>query len=178
MKKICLTLLGLATITTSLGQGAFSNQTNIALERVINDSRYNYSNIRGELMTRNSASANFASKVDIPGSLQCSITQYQGSNSEDTYSWSSIVLQTSNFHHAKSQFLQLYDQIKNTIIKIDGEKPFILNGRFEEPLTDCSQAPVMFKLLPSSGRFQQLIVELKMQSSESGWKILLSVYEE
>lgn len=176
MKKTGLTILGLIMMSASFSQGAFSNQTNIALERVINDYRYNYNNIRGELLIRHSGSANFASKVDIPGSLQCIITQY-GDN-QDTYSWSSMLVETTEFHLAKSQFAQLYNQIKNTIIKVEGEKPFILNGKYEEPLEVSTQPPVVFKLLPASGKFQQLVVELKMQSSENGWRILLSVNQE
>ena len=34
---------------------------------------------------------------------------------------------------ARAKFKEIYDQIENTIIKIEGQKPFILNAQYRTP---------------------------------------------
>ena len=75
------------------------------------------------------------------------------------------------------KFKELFNQIKNTIIKIEGEKPFILNGSYQSPTEDRKFNTVMFQLLPSGGEMEKLQVELSMNYVITGWKITLTVYE-
>lgn len=88
------------------------------------------------------------------------------------------MLESRNFNDAKARFRELYDQIKNTIVKIDGERPFILNGKFESPSEDKNTTTILFELLAATGDMQKLKVDLTLIHAGNDWRITLSVYEQ
>ena len=87
------------------------------------------------------------------------------------------MLESETFSEAKNRFTELYNQIRNTIVKMEGEKPFILNGNYETPSDDKKFTSVLFQLLPSTGEMQKLKVELTLQHTMNDWKITLAVYD-
>ena len=84
---------------------------------------------------------------------------------------------SADFEKAKARFQELFKQISNTIIRIEGEKPFILNGQFESPTGEIKTTIIRFHFLPASGIVQHLKVELSMQFV-SEWVIKLTVYDQ
>jgi hypothetical protein len=174
--KVVSTILLLVLV--SLGgytQGVFSNNTNSALQMVIQDYPNNFSNIKGELLATNVQTTDFESKVRIPG-IACVLTQYSAAK-KPVYSWRADLLEEESFDDAKKRFKELYNQIRNTIIKIEGEKPFILNGSYQAPTEDRKFNTVMFQLLPAGRDMEKLQVELSMTYMITHWKITLTVYE-
>lgn len=176
MKSI-VTSLALVTISaTSFAQGAFSNNTSAGLEKVIQDYPNRFKNIKGDVIVNNPQATEYKSTVQIPGAFSCVVTRYSAAKN-DAYSWGCTLMKTEDFNTAKNKFKEIFGQIKNSIIRIQGEKPFILNGQYEVPSEDKKFTTVIFELLPSVGEMKKVKVDLSLQYEITGWKILLSVYD-
>jgi hypothetical protein len=168
----------LLALLLSLGAGAqsvFVNNINAALKTVIEDYPNHFSNIKGDPISTYDPAINYKSKVVIPGSVNCTLTE---SKANEAYTWMCELLTSSDFQKAKDQFGELYKEIHNTIIKISGEKPTILNGQYEAPVKGKKQTTIFFHFLPNTGLVQRLHVELELQSEGGSWIITLKVYEQ
>ena len=172
MKNASIVLLfSLLTLAAS-AQDVFSNKTNAALKKVIEDYPNHFHNIKGDRLSEHAEETDFKSKVEVPGSINCVVAQY--STKKDAYSWNCELFASADFEQAKSKFSELYKEIHNTIVKIEGEKPFILNGKYELPEEAKKLTTIPFQLLPSSANMSQLKVELQLEHG-SDWKITLRV---
>ena len=175
MKSVQILLLLLVTTLTAAAQGVFSNQTNAALQKVIEDYPNRFRNIKGELLQEHSGYTDYQSKVQIPGSINCVISQVNPP--EKVCNWTCSLYVTSDYEKARQKFQELYDQIRNTIIRIKGEKPFILNGSYTSPDQDSKSTAIRFQFLPAPELVQSLKVDLTMRYRDD-WEILLTVYEQ
>ena len=174
MCKVTPLILALLLSLCARAQGVFSNKTNAALKMVIEDYPNHFNNIKGDRISAYEPAVNYKSKVIIPGSVNCMLTQYK---TNETYSWKCELFSSADFQKAKTRFNDLYNEIHNTIIKLDGEKPAILNGQYATPEKDRKQNTIIFHFLPSKGIIQKLHVEMQLQSEGGDWKIILQVYE-
>src|SRR5262245_43307244 len=127
MKKVTCLLCCVWLTLASYSQDVFSNKTNVALKKVIED--------------------------------------YRTSNHK-AFSWYRELFTTGDFDQAKTQYNELYQQIHNTIIKVEGEKPVILNGLFEMPDRDKQRNSIFFNFLPATGLVQKLKVELVLVNND------------
>ena len=177
MKSIIILVVGAMLTITCHSQGVFNNDVNAALQKVIQDYPNHFMNIKGALVPGNLRSVQFHSTVRVPGSVHCYLTQYSVTKKE-LYSWNCVIMESDRFGDAKNKFHELYNQIKNTIVKIEGEKPFILNGKYENPTGEKKFTSVVFQLLPSTGEMQKLKVELTLQQTMNDWRISLAVYDD
>jgi len=157
-------------------QGVFSNNTNTALQKVIEDYPNKFINIKGDKITSNHQATDYHSKIEVPGAAASIITHYNTAKAE-VYSWRSELYESVNFEESKERFKVLFNNIKNTIVKIEGLPPYILNGKYEFPSEDKKNTTIGFQLLPASGELQKLTVDLTLRRAANGWKISLSVYE-
>lgn len=155
-------------------QGVFSNKTNAALQRVIEDYPNQFRNIRGALLQEAAGAADYQSKVQIPGALNCVISVV----SEPTAIsyWYCSLFASSDYEKARLRYQELYEQISNTIIRIKGQKPFILNGSFNSPDQDNKITATRFHLTPAPACVQHLKIEINLRYREE-WEVTLSVYE-
>jgi hypothetical protein len=176
MKNISPLFLLLLLGTVVSAQGVFSNQTNGALEKVIQDYPNQFKNIKGDLLMSGQRSAEYKSTITIPGAVSTTVTQY-GAGDKKMVSWQTTVYATGEFDDARNKFKELYTQIKNTIVKLEGEKPVILNGQYETPLEEKKYTTVLFDLLPATGATQKLKIDLMLEKTNRQWKIILSVYD-
>jgi len=176
MKRASLTITLLAIVVTSFAQGVFSNKTNTALEKVIEDYPNRFKNIKGEVIVENPQTTEYRSTVQIPGSASSTVTRYN-SNKNEVYSWNCLVFENENFDEVKNKFKELFGQIKNSIVKIGGGRPYILTGQYSDPSEEKKFTTVLFELLPSAGDMKNLKVDLSIQYVITGWKISLSVYD-
>lgn len=175
-KKIYL-LLWFAVSSASLhAQGVFSTKTTAALQKVIEDYPNRFKNIKGDRLSEHTRATDYKSRIEIAGAVNCIVTQYSATP-RDRYSWRCELFRSADFEQAKTSFHDFYNQICNTIIKIEGEKPFILNGKYEVPDGEKKATTVRFGLLPAPGIVQQLKIELTLHYQE-GWKVLLVVYDQ
>lgn len=176
MKKVYTLLLLIVAGFSLRAQGVFSTKTTAALQKVIEDYPNRFKNIKGDRLTQHAKAVDYKSTVEIAGASACVITQYTATP-KDRYSWSCELFQSADFDKAQTSFHDLYNQIRNTIIKIDGEKPFILNGKYENPGEENKTTTVRFEFLPAPDAVQQLKVELTIQHT-TDWKIVLTVYDQ
>lgn len=176
MKNIIPVILILYFGASASAQGSFNNQTNGALEKVIRDYPNQFKNIKGDLLVSGQHSAEYKSNITIPGAVSTTVTQYSVADKK-IVSWQATVYTSNEFDDAKDKFKELYAQIKNTIIKLEGEKPVILNGQYETPSEEKKYTTVLFDLLPSTGATQKLKIDLMLEKINRQWKIVLSVYD-
>jgi hypothetical protein len=176
MKTAGLVLLLLLSLQLS-AQSVFTNNTNSAIEKVIRDYPYQFKNIRGSLLLENRQTSNYQSIIQIPGALSCVISRSNLSDKE-AMCWKAELFESDNFQEAKSRYKELYSQIRNSIVKIEGEKPYILNGQYEAPNEGKRFHSVVFSMLPAVGEMQKLKVELLLTQRGQLWKIGLVIYDQ
>lgn len=173
-----LTLLFILLPVTLLAQGVFTNSTHSALQRVIGDYPNNFRNIKGQVLNEDPQSTDYVSTVQIPGASDAVITKYSSSDDKEIYSWKCILAESEDFEVIAKKYKELYNQIRNSIVKVEGEKPFILNGLYEVPTEDKRFVSTAFSLLPSVGNLGKLKVELALEYFVTEWKITLIVYDQ
>lgn len=177
MKRIFSIVVAFSLTFAGLSQGVFTNDVNAALQKVIQDYPNHFVNLKGPQVSGNQRTVQYHSIVEVPGSLNCILTQYSASK-KDIYSWKCVMFESEKFGEAKNKFTELYNQIRNTIIKMEGEKPFILNGKYESPSEERKFTSIVFQLLPATGDMQKLKVELSVQQYMNDWKVNLIVYDD
>jgi len=176
MRSLLLTLfLTLNAVWLFSQDDVFSNKTNQALEKVIRDYPNRFHNIKGEMISQHSNTAEYRSVVLVPGASSCTLSKNNSSN--DFYSWSCTALNTRDFMTARARFKEIYEQIENSIIKVEGQKPFILSGQYRTPTELRSMNTISFELLPAVGDMKSLKIELSLEKSMALWKVKLNVYD-
>lgn len=174
MSKVTPLLLALLISLSAGAQGVFSNNTNAALKTVIEDYPNHFNNIKGDRIAVYEPSVNYKSKVIIPGSVNSVLTQYK---INESYSWTCELFSSNDFQKARTKFSELYSEIHNTIIKLEGQKPAILNGQYLAPEKNKKQNVIVFHFLPNAGLVQKLHVEMQLVAEGGAWKIVLQIYE-
>ena len=175
MKNTCLFLLLTLLGTAAVAQGVFNNQTNSALEKVVKDYPSQFKNIKGELLSSNGGATEYQSKIAIPGAVSTVITQSAAAH-KPTMSWQSVLYTSNGFSGAKTRFEELFNQIKNTIIKPEGGNAVIVNGMYVDPSENNTFTTIQFDLLPPSAAIQEVCVDLVLKNTGKQWNIVLNVY--
>jgi hypothetical protein len=171
--KLAMTLLLIGWLSGPLlAQGVFRNQVNDALEKVVQDYPSQFQNIRGEQLT----SGAFKSNIAIPGAISTTITQ-SAENQKQLIAWKSVVYANTDFSQARSRFEETFNQIRNTVIRAQGEKAVIVNGMFINPSAEQTYTIIQFDLLPPSGLLQKVNIDLSMENTGTQWEIVLNVYD-
>ncbi len=176
MKNATIALFLLLASFRLSAQDVFANQTTSALEKVLRDFPNQFKNIKGALIIQNPQAIDYESNIRIPGSLSCIVTRHN-SGKKEVVSWKADLFEFEEFGQAFSKYKELFGQIKNTIIKVEGEKPYILNGHFKNPEESKRFHSILFQLIPSTGQLQNVKVELVMQYQMPLWKLAILVYD-
>lgn len=158
-------------------QSVFSNQTHSTLQKVINDYPNHFKNIKGTVLVENPQTTDYASTVQIPGSVNTVITRYSSGDDAEIYSWKCVMLESEEFELVSKKYKEIFNEMKNSIIKLDGNKPFILNGTYVVPTEEKRFTSSSLTLVPASGNLKNLKVELTMEFLISEWKVSLLVYD-
>ena len=177
MRSIFITLAFLTNTAMLFAQDdVFSNKTNIALEKVIRDYPNRFHNIKGDLISQHAQVSEYKSTISVPGASYCSIWKYNVANNE-MYNWNCTTFNSPNFMQARARFKEIYDQIANTIIKIDGQKPFIVSAQYRTPTELRNTNMISFELLPLVNDMKNLKIDLSLEKEDAIWKVKLSVYD-
>jgi hypothetical protein len=177
MKSTLITLAFLLNATWLFSQeDVFSNKTNVALEKVIRDYPNRFHNIKGDQISQHAQVTEYKSTISVPGASYCSIWKYNVANSE-VYNWNCTTFNSPNFMQARAKFKEIYDQIENTIIKIEGQKPFILNAQYRTPTELHNTNSISFELLPLVNEMRNLKIDLSLEKESNIWKVKLDVYD-
>lgn len=178
MKNIGITLAFLIFSVSVFPQAedVFSNKVNTALEKVLKDYPNRFHNIKGEIIVQGPQTTEYRSIVQVPGAASCIVTR-NNQTKNDAYAWICTAFKTMDFYQAKNKFKEIFDQVENTIIKIEGEKPFILSGKYASPAQDNKSTAINFELLPAVGEIKKIKVALILLKEPREWKISLNVYD-
>ncbi len=176
MKTVLFAIILVNISAQSKPQGVFSNATNTALEKVIQDYPNQFKNIRGAMLIEDGQATNYESSIQIPGAVSCIVSQ--SNTSRKTSTWKAELFASTNFSEASNKYDELYSQIKNTIIKIQGNKPYILHGQYSAPTRGKQYQYVILNLLPASGDLQNVKVEISLENNDGIWKLQLSIYDD
>ena len=177
MRGIFLTLTFLLNATWLFSQDdVFSNKTNVALEKVIRDFPNRFHNIKGDMIAQHPQMAEYKTTITVPGASYCSIWKYNVANNE-IYNWNCTTFNSPNFMQARARFKEVYDQIENTIIKLEGQKPFILNAQYHTPTELHNMNLISFELLPQVDEMKNIKIDLSLEKESGIWKVKLNVYE-
>src|SRR5689334_9906868 len=177
MKTVILAMLMVTCFVETRSQSVFSNGTNSAIEKVIQDYPNRFGNIKGAMISENAQATSYESNVKIPGSLSCTISQTNFTNKK-FFSWRSELFLAPSFSQACEKYADLFKQIKNSIIKMQGAKPYILSGKYSAPDESKNFQSVTLHLLPASGELQDVKVEISLESQGDKWKIQLAIYDD
>jgi hypothetical protein len=173
MKNCLLYLSFLLIPIANFAQGVFSNKTNQAIETVLQDYGNQFGTIKGNLLHENGQLSTYQSTVLIPGAISCKIIMH----SNQAVQWQAVLYSSNSFEESRKRFKELFSQIKNTIIRMENDKPIILNGRFETPEPTNTHTIIPFDLLPANRFAKKLQVSLAMQQQGGEWKIILNVHD-
>lgn len=178
MKALACLILLTVPFFVAAQQSAFTNQTHTTLQKVINDYPNHFRNIKGDVLIENPQTTDYASKVQIPGSINTVITKYSSEDSTEVYSWKCVLAESEDFETVSKKYKEIYNQVKNSIIKLDGNKPFILNGTYVDPTEEKRFTASPFSLVPASGELKKLRVELTLEYLVTEWKLSLLVFDD
>jgi hypothetical protein len=176
MKNTCLLLFLFCFCFSCCAQGVFSNQTNSTLEKVVKDYPSQFKNIKGEQLSSSGGSIEYKSIVAIPGAVSTVITQSVAAH-KAVVSWQSVLYEANTFSAARGRFEELFNQIKNTIVKPEGGKAAIINGMYIDPPENNTFTTIQFDLLPATAAMQQVCIDLVLRNTGKQWKIVLNVYD-
>lgn len=176
MRKLLLAVFLFLPVLFTTAQTTFTNTTSEAVERVIRDYRNHFKNIRGEQLSQNAVATGYKSIINVPGTNNCSITIYNN-NQADACSWQAVVIETNDFAAARIKYKEVFDQVKNTIVRVDGQRPAIINGKFDVPTEDKKWNNISFELIPVGSEFQKLQVGLSIQKTSQKWMVVLKVHD-
>lgn len=174
--KIALLIISAQFFVSSLwSQGVFANQTNKTLEKVVQNYPSQFRNIKGEQLPATGQAMEFKSTVFVPGTVSTTIRQ-SGADKENL-SWQSVMFESNSFNLAKTKFEELYNEIKNSIIKPEAGKAVIVNGMYTEPNADKTYTTIQFDMMPTSAVLQKMSIDLTFDHSGKQYRVILSVYD-
>jgi len=176
MRKLLMAVFLFSPVLITTAQTTFTNTTSEAIERVVRDYRHHFKNIRGEQLSQNSVATGYKSTISVPGTNNSSVTIYNNAQS-DACSWQAVVIETTDFAAARIKYKEIFDQVKNTIVKVDGQRPVIINGKFDVPTEDKKWNNISFELVPIGPEFQKLQVGLSIQKISHKWIVILKVHD-
>ena len=151
-----------------------NNDLRNSLSRVITDYVDSFSHLKGDTISVNPQTIEFASKLSFVGSEGNTITQYKSKNV--IYSWQALLLTTEDFDEASKKYKWLYNQLRVMTVKVQ-DYSFTLSGNYDAPDESKKFFTSIFKLTPNAANMPKLKVEASMQFEFPEWKINLRVYE-
>lgn len=148
-----------------------------ALQKVITDFPNRLQNITGGLIQENVESSDYTSKVILPGTESCTITQYKSKKNKNR-SWQAVLPEVENFAAAKKQYRDLFLQVKNLGIQLPGNaKPVKAKGEYDEPTEQKKFAGSIFRINNEEGVYKDVKLEVALQYTITGWQVSVYVYD-
>ena len=151
-----------------------NNDLRTNLSSVLTDYVTGFTSLKGDTISFNPQSIEFASKLDFKGCEQNFITQYNSKNK--IYSWQAVLLTSEDFEESSKKYKWLANQLKVMTVKVQ-EYSFTLDGEFKAPDESKNFCSTIFKLTPNAANMPKLKIEASMQFQFPEWKVFLLVYE-
>ena len=148
-----------------------------ALKGVLNDFPNRLQNVTGTLIQENVESIDYSSKINFPGSENCTVTQYKSKNNKSR-SWQAVLPEVENFADAKKQYHNLFMQVKNMQLRLPGNSKTInTSAVYDEPKEEKKFAGSIFRINDGEQLYKDVKIEVALQYTITGWQVSLFVYD-
>jgi hypothetical protein len=144
------------------------------LSKILSDYAMGFSSLKGDTISVNPQSIEFATKLDFKGCEENSITQYDAKNK--IYSWQGLLLTSEDFEEASKKYKWIFNQLKVMTVKVQ-DYSFTLSGDYDAPDESKKFFSSIFKLTPNASNMPRLKIEASMRFEFPEWKVSLLVYE-
>lgn len=144
------------------------------LSIVLTDYVQGFSSLKGDTISMNPQSIEYATKIQFAGAQQNSISQY--GTVQPIYSWQAVLTTTEDFEEAAKKYKWLFNQLKVMTVKVQ-EYSFTMSGDYEAPDESLRFCSSIFKLTPNASNMPKLKIEASMQFEFPEWKVNLAIYE-
>lgn len=146
-----------------------------ALEKVITDFPKNFSTLKGEVVSDEPQSVQYASLLPFKSAEKNTITSYSGKL--PVYSWQAQMLTTEEFDAAQKKYKSLYNDLKSISLTLNRDYNYGLEGEYDTPDESRKFASTVMHLTPNATGLPNVKVELSMQYEFPEWKVYLTVYQ-
>jgi hypothetical protein len=148
-----------------------------ALKGVINDFPNRLQNITGSLIQENTESTDYSSKINFPGSENCTVTEYKSKNNKNR-SWQAVLPEVESFAAAKKQYRDLFMQVKNMQLRLPGNtKTINTSAVYDEPKEEKKFAGSIFRINDGEQLYKDVKIEVALQYTITGWQVSVYVYD-
>ncbi len=147
------------------------------LKQVVNDFPNRLQNITGTLQQENLESSNYLSKVILPGTESCTVTQYKSKKNKNR-SWQAVMPEAESFAAAKKQYRELFLQVKHLRLPLPGsDKTVTAKAVYDEPEETKKFAGSIFRINNEDALYKDVKIEVALQYTITGWQVSLYVYD-
>lgn len=148
-----------------------------ALDKIMADYCNQFRNLRGESLTDNPESSEFASTIQLPGAEECTIIQMSNTKHE-TRAFQALMLSTEDFETASKKYKQLFNQLHNASVHLDnGSAYYTVKGEMDIPKDENKITSTVFNISPNTSFNKNVHIELSMAYELMEWKVRIAVYD-
>ena len=152
-------------------ESAFSLQ----LQKVVQDFPANFQGIQGNRMPAEVDADTYLSTVCLPGALVCKVMRYH-SVQDKSASWQAVLYEGESFDDAVKMYKKLHSQIKKTTVRGSNGLAAPFEGKLENIDENVGFAVSSLRLKTQHPQYLDLVAELNISSSYTGWEVRLDLY--
>jgi len=169
---VLITIISLFSTSLPAQLKLFSNSgISQDVRKVVEDYPNHFSNLVGELISKDPQSADYTCNFNTDGAEETRITLYSSAKN-NVCSWQALMLTTESFEKAKQKFKSLFNQLNNLAVKTAR-----LKGNYESPNEEKRFASVVLSFGPADESKKKLKVEIALQYELMEWKVRVLVYD-
>jgi len=142
---------------------------------VLNDFPQNLEHISGELLLAEGGSENYSSRLELPGSLNCSVTRYH-SNYDTSASWQAKMPVHEEFEKAAREYQELYRKLQTCTLQLADGTVLYLKGKWEPARENIPFTTSSLRLTTAYGPYRNVNVELELVYQVDAWAININIY--
>ncbi|MDR3713007.1 MAG: hypothetical protein P4L51_09355 [Puia sp.] len=146
----------------------------VAIEAILNDFPYNFWHITGELLAAQAEIENYASVIELPGAVSCTITRYH-SKEDTTASWQARMFEGDHFPEASRAYGELYRKLQRCYLKLADGSLLFLKGEWRPAKEEAPFTTSALKLQTGDPRYKYLTIEVELVYLVSDWVININI---
>lgn len=145
------------------------------VQKVVEAYPSQFAQLRGDVLTKNPQTVEYASLIKPDKAAHAVITQYS-SNSKEVYTWQATLLSTEDFAEAEKKYKWLYTQMKGLNVKYVVDQ-YTLRGEYKAPAEGLDFVISQLSVFNPPMALKNLRVEVSLQFEFPEWKVALAVFE-
>jgi hypothetical protein len=145
------------------------------LQKVVEAFPHQFQEIRGNEVSTNPQSVEYASLVKPAGAQEATVVKYS-SGTKPVYSWQSVLLTTEDFEEAAKKYKTVFNQLKGMNITYVVDK-YTLHGKYEAPSEEVGFSTSVLTPAYPPAALKKLKVEVSIQFEFPEWKVTVAVFE-